>query len=62
MVCREIIEKTTDYFEAALSDPARREWESHLTACIHCARYVIQYRTTIRLLRLYATVSRSGNS
>lgn len=50
MFCQEVAEKTTDYLEGALSEEESIRWESHASACRHCARYVAQMLITMRLL------------
>src|SRR5947209_10781737 len=44
MVCIELVELVTDYFEGALSEGDRRRFEEHLAACGPCVRYVEQLR------------------
>jgi putative zinc finger protein len=50
MWCKEVVAKTTDYFEGALSETEAREWESHAGHCADCIRYIFQLRLTIDLL------------
>ena len=50
ITCRDTVGRTTDYLEHALDPEARREWESHIERCGHCARYVAQMCIAIRLL------------
>ncbi len=49
MVCIELVELVTDYFEDALSEGDRRRFEEHLAACGPCVRYVEQLRLMIEL-------------
>ena len=49
MVCIELVELVTDYFEGALSEGDRRRFEEHIAACGPCTRYVEQLRMTIEL-------------
>lgn len=49
LVCQEIVELITDYLEGALSRSRRRRFEEHIAGCEHCAEYLEQMRTTIRL-------------
>src|SRR3954451_12537419 len=49
IVCIELVELVTDYFEAALSQDDRRRFEEHLAACGPCVRYVDQLRTMVEL-------------
>jgi anti-sigma factor RsiW len=47
MVCVELVELVTDYFEGALPAGDRRRFEAHLKACDGCETYVDQLRATI---------------
>lgn len=47
MMCRELVEVITDYLEGALPPADRARFESHLSACDGCSRYVEQFRLTI---------------
>jgi anti-sigma factor RsiW len=49
LVCQQVVELVTDYLEGALSRSQRRRFEAHLDGCEHCAEYLEQMRTTIRL-------------
>lgn len=49
MVCIELVELVTDYFEGALSDGDRRRFEEHVAECGPCARYIEQLRMMIEL-------------
>lgn len=49
MVCTELVELVTDYFEGALSEGDRRRFEEHIAACGPCTRYVEQLRIMIEL-------------
>jgi anti-sigma factor RsiW len=49
MVCIELVELVTDYFEDALSERDRRRFEEHLAACGPCVRYVEQLRMMVEL-------------
>lgn len=49
MVCIELVELVTDYFEGALSEGDRRRFDEHLAACGPCTRYVEQLRIMIEL-------------
>lgn len=49
MVCIELVELVTDYFEGALSEHDRRRFEQHIAACGPCTRYVEQLRMTVEL-------------
>ncbi|HEU5211295.1 MAG TPA: zf-HC2 domain-containing protein [Gaiellaceae bacterium] len=49
MVCIELVELVTDYFEGALSEQDRRRFEQHIASCGPCTRYVEQLRMTVEL-------------
>lgn len=49
LVCQEMVELITDYLEDALSRSQRRRFEAHIAGCEHCAEYLEQMRTTVRL-------------
>ena len=49
MVCIELVELVTDYFEGALSEGDGRRFEEHIAACGPCTRYVEQLRVMIEL-------------
>ena len=49
MVCIELVELVTDYFEGALSEHDRRRFDQHIAACGPCTRYVEQLRMTVEL-------------
>jgi anti-sigma factor RsiW len=49
LVCIELVELVTAYFEGALSHRDRRRFEEHLAACDGCTRYVAQLRRTVEL-------------
>ena len=46
IVCQELVELVTDYFEGALSRRDRRRFERHIAGCDGCAAYVEQMRLT----------------
>jgi anti-sigma factor RsiW len=50
LVCRELVELVTDYFEGRLSDADRSRFEQHLDECDGCTAYVAQMRETIEAL------------
>jgi anti-sigma factor RsiW len=50
ITCRELIELVTAYFDAALPQEERQQFDAHLTDCPYCRIYLDQMRTTIRLL------------
>jgi anti-sigma factor RsiW len=49
MVCRELVERVSDYLEGALPERDRVRLEAHLAECDDCAIYLDQLRTTMRL-------------
>jgi anti-sigma factor RsiW len=48
IVCRDVVELVTSYLEGSLPGPDQARVEAHLGACPHCARYLEQFRLTIR--------------
>lgn len=51
MPCAEFVECVTDYLEDALFAQDKERLEEHLAGCEHCAQYLEQLRTTLRLTR-----------
>ena len=49
MTCQELVELVTDYFEGALDEPSRAEFEEHLLGCPGCTTYLEQMRATMLL-------------
>jgi anti-sigma factor RsiW len=49
LLCVEFVEVVTDYLEGGMDARERARLEAHLRACPHCARYLAQIHTTIRL-------------
>jgi anti-sigma factor RsiW len=49
LVCQELVELVTDYFEGALSRGDRKRFDAHIAACEHCTLYIEQLRQTIAL-------------
>jgi anti-sigma factor RsiW len=49
MVCRELVERVSDYLEGALPERDRARLEAHLAECDDCAIYLDQLRATMRL-------------
>ena len=49
MVCRELVERVSDYFEGALSERDRVRLEAHLAECDDCSIYLEQLRETMRI-------------
>jgi anti-sigma factor RsiW len=50
LVCRRVVEITTDYMEGALPAEESARFEQHLLVCAGCVRYVEQARATVRAL------------
>lgn len=50
LVCEKAVELVTDYLEGALPAAERVRFQAHLAACPHCAEYLAQMRTTLRVL------------
>jgi anti-sigma factor RsiW len=50
MTCRELVELVTDYLEDALPPAERERFEAHLADCEGCSNYLLQVRTTVRLV------------
>jgi anti-sigma factor RsiW len=48
LTCKELVELVTSYLEGSLRGRRRRRFESHLTACDGCTRYLAQMEATIR--------------
>jgi hypothetical protein len=51
LVCRELVELVTEYFEQTLSAEDRVRFESHLENCPPCTAYLAQMRVTLALAR-----------
>lgn len=47
--CKEMVELITEYLENALTPDDRARFESHLSICGDCTRYLEQMRQTIWL-------------
>jgi anti-sigma factor RsiW len=47
MMCQEVVEVITDYLEGTLPSADRARFEAHLELCVHCRRYLDQFRLTI---------------
>ena len=47
MVCQELVEVVTSYFDGSLSRRDRRRFEAHIRGCEHCTAYVEQMRLLI---------------
>lgn len=49
MVCVELVELVTAYFEEALPAVDRQRFDEHLAACGPCRNYMEQFRATVNL-------------
>jgi hypothetical protein len=47
IVCRELVELVTAYFEGSLSRRDRRRFRAHISGCDGCTAYVEQMRLVI---------------
>jgi len=45
--CQELVELVTDYLEGALPPTVRARFETHLSECDGCTRYLEQMRLTM---------------
>ena len=50
LICQELVELVTSYFEDALPTEERQRLERHLAICSGCRAYLEQMRITLRLL------------
>ena len=50
MVCQELVEVLTEYFDGALSEHDRARLEAHLAVCDDCQVYLDEFKTTIALV------------
>jgi anti-sigma factor RsiW len=48
LTCKELVELVTAYLDGSLRGRRLRRFESHLTGCDGCTRYMQQMRATIR--------------
>jgi anti-sigma factor RsiW len=49
LVCREVVEMTTDYLGGKLAPQDRARFEHHLSTCPPCTAYLAQMKTTLEL-------------
>jgi anti-sigma factor RsiW len=47
MVCQELVELVTAYFDGSLSRSERRRFRAHIRGCVNCTAYVEQMRVMI---------------
>jgi len=59
VTCQELVELVTDYFDGALDEARRDQFEDHLNFCPGCKQYVEQLRVTLRLAQDLAAVERT---
>jgi len=50
MTCKDVVELVTAYLDGSMPLTDRARFETHLTECRHCTRYLDQMRETIRLV------------
>jgi anti-sigma factor RsiW len=48
MDCNELVELVTAYLDGALDADTRARFDAHLAECDGCARYLQQFRETVR--------------
>lgn len=51
LVCRDLVELITAYFDDALDPVMRQRFEAHLEACDGCAAYLAELRATVATVR-----------
>lgn len=51
LTCQQFVELVTDYFDAALGEPAVSRVEEHLALCGWCMTYLDQMNATLAALR-----------
>ena len=49
MTCREFADFILDYLSGELSTELRAAFESHLSVCVNCRRYLASYQETVKL-------------
>ncbi|MCC7363093.1 MAG: zf-HC2 domain-containing protein [Dehalococcoidia bacterium] len=49
LTCQELVELVTAYFDGALTPFDRARFDTHLSLCDGCTRYLAQFRQTIQL-------------
>ena len=49
MVCQELVERVTEYFEAALPSTDRERFEAHIAECPFCEEILEQFRAVVAL-------------
>jgi anti-sigma factor RsiW len=59
LVCQELVELVTDYFEGALSEADHARFEAHIAGCDACTTYVEQMREMLVVVGELTTESLS---
>ena len=54
LVCKKVVELTTDYLEGVLLSEKRAQLEEHVAGCSGCRNYLEQVRLTIGILHTLA--------
>ena len=49
MACQELVERVTDYLDAALTDADRSRFEAHVDECPGCEEVLQQFRAVVEL-------------
>ena len=49
MACQELVERVTEYLDAALTDPDRTRFEAHVGSCPGCGEVLEQFRAVVEL-------------
>ncbi len=49
MACQELVERVTEYLDAALTDTDRIRFEDHIGECPGCFEILEQFRAVVRL-------------
>ncbi len=49
MVCQELVERITDYFETAMPADDRTRFEAHIAECPFCEEILEQFRVVVAL-------------
>jgi anti-sigma factor RsiW len=58
MTCQQLVELVTAYFDDALDQATREDFDRHVALCPGCLAYLEQMRTTIRLSHDLETLER----
>ena len=49
MVCQELVERVTEYFETAMPTTDRERFEAHIAECPFCEEILEQFRAVVAL-------------